>query len=131
MADTRLEDDLNDVLWNLVNIFHRKIANLDRALDDNEQAQRRSQREQDGSEAQSVELERLTAQGISIIERRNAFEAFREIGASWFEKYTFSAWRPRSASLTNRQTMTAPKIDRTNSIPPQRKAQHDPPNHKT
>src|SRR3546814_17124405 len=91
MADTRLEDDLNDVLWNLVNIFHRKIANLDRALDDNEQAQRRSQREQDGSEAQSVELERLTAQGISIIERRNAFEDFREIGASWFEKYTFSA----------------------------------------
>src|SRR3546814_7446828 len=81
MADTRLEDDLNDVLWNLVNIFHRKIANLDRALDDNEQAQRRSQREQDGSETQSVELERLTAQGISIIERRNAFEAFREIGA--------------------------------------------------
>src|SRR3546814_13127760 len=77
MADTRLEDDLNDVLWNLVNIFHRKIANLDRALDDNEQAQRRSQREQDGSEAQSVELERLTAQGISTIDHRNAFKAFQ------------------------------------------------------
>src|SRR3546814_3080574 len=106
MADTRLEDDLNDVLWNLVNIFHRKIANLDRALDDNEQAQRRSQREQDGSEAQSVELERLTAQGISIIERRNAFEAFREIGASWFEKYTFSAWRPRSGSMTKDRKST-------------------------
>ncbi len=41
MADTRLEGDLDDVLWNLVNIFHRKIVNLDRALDDNEQAQHR------------------------------------------------------------------------------------------
>jgi hypothetical protein len=37
MADTRLEDDLDDVLWSLVNIFHRKIVGLDRLLDDNEQ----------------------------------------------------------------------------------------------
>src|SRR3546814_8595331 len=55
MADTRLEDDLNDVLWNLVNIFHRKIAHLDRALDDNAQAQRRSQ----GSEEHQSELQSL------------------------------------------------------------------------
>ncbi len=126
MADTRLEDDLDDVLWNLVNIFHRKIANLDRALDDNEQAQRRMQREQDGSEVKSVELERMTAQGISIIERRNAFEAFREIGASWFEKYTFSAWRPRSGSMANRQTMTASMIDSRDFIAAKRKAEIEP-----
>ena len=63
MADTRLEADLGDLLWNLVNIFHRKIAWLDRSADDNEQAQRRLQREQDGSEIKSVELERLIAEG--------------------------------------------------------------------
>jgi hypothetical protein len=126
MADTRLEDDLDDVLWNLVNIFHRKIANLDRALDDNEQAQRRMQREQDGSEVKSVELERMTAQGLSIIERRNAFEAFREIGASWFEKYTFSTWRPRSGSMVNRQAMTASMIDSRDFIAAKRKAEIEP-----
>ncbi|WP_419910322.1 DUF2493 domain-containing protein [Hoeflea sp.] len=126
MAETRLEDDLDDVLWNLVNIFHRRIANLDRTLDDNEQAQRRMQREQDGSEIKSVELERLTAQGISIIERRNAFEAFREIAAGRFEKHTLSAWRPRSGSVTNRRAMTASMIDSRDFIAAKRKAEIEP-----
>lgn len=66
LADTRLEDDTDDLLWSFTHIFHRKLAFLDRALDDNEQAQRRSADEQDGSEIKSVELERLIAQGISI-----------------------------------------------------------------
>jgi len=111
LTDTRLEEDLNDLLWNLVNLFQRKIAGLDRVLDDNEQAQRRSQRNQDGSEVQSVELERLTAQGISLIERRNAFEAFREIAAGHYERLAGTAWRPRSGSLVNRRTLTAAMID--------------------
>jgi len=51
-----------------------------RALDDNEQAQRRSQRDQDGSEIRSVELERLIAEGLTLIERRNAFEFMRPGG---------------------------------------------------
>ena len=126
MADTRLDGDLDDVLWNLVNIFHRKIARLDRALDDNEQAQRRGQREQDGSEVKSVELERLTAQGISIIERRNAFEAFREIAAADFERLTGTAWRPHSGSMTNRQAMTASMIDSRDFIAAKRKAEIEP-----
>ena len=41
-ADTRLEDDLADLVWSFVNVFHRKIAGFERALDDNEQAQRRT-----------------------------------------------------------------------------------------
>src|SRR5947207_11396117 len=41
-----------------VNLFHRATGRIERQLDDNEQAQRRSQREQDGSEVCSVELER-------------------------------------------------------------------------
>ena len=126
MADTRLDGDLDDVLWNLVNIFHRKIARLDRILDDNEQAQRRGQREQDGSEIKSVELERLTAQGISIIERRNAFEAFREIAAADFERLTGTAWRPHSGSMTNRQTITASMIDSRDFIAAKRKSEIEP-----
>ena len=66
-AGTRLEDDADDLFWAFVNLFHRKIERIERELDSNEQAQRKSQLEQDGSEVKSVELERLTAQGISLI----------------------------------------------------------------
>ena len=108
---TRLEDDLGDLLWSVVNAFHRRVGALDRALDANEQAQRRSQAEQDGSEVRSVELERLTAEGIGLIERRNAFEAFRDTAAETFEAITGGAWRPRAGSLTNRRALTAAVID--------------------
>src|ERR1700742_165149 len=60
LSDTRLEPDLEDLLWSTVNLFHRAADRIGRELDDNEQAQRKSQREQNGSEVQSVELERLT-----------------------------------------------------------------------
>ena len=75
MSDTRLEPDLEDLLWSTVNLFHRAIDRIERELDDNEQAQQRSQREQDGSEVRSVELERLTAEGMTLIERRNAWNS--------------------------------------------------------
>ena len=66
LSDTRLEPDLEDLLWSTVNLFHRANERIERELDDNEQAQRRSQREQDGSEIRSVELERLTAEGMTL-----------------------------------------------------------------
>src|SRR5271154_6042408 len=65
LTGTRLEDDLADLLWSFVNLFHRKLDRVERELDTNEQAQRRGQAEQDGSEVKSVELERLIAQGLS------------------------------------------------------------------
>jgi hypothetical protein len=126
LADTRLEDDLDDLLWNVVNVFHRKIASLDRLLDDNEQAQRRSQGDQDGSEVKSVELERLTAQGLSLIERRNAFEAFRETAAEHHGALTGSAWLPRVGSRTNRRTLTAAMIDSRDYIAAKRRAEIEP-----
>ena len=60
LAETRLEPDLDDLLWGQVNVFQRKIERVQRELDDNEAAQQRSQRDQDGSEVRSVELERLS-----------------------------------------------------------------------
>ncbi len=63
LTETRLEDDATDVLWGFVNLFQRRVETLDRKLDDNEVAQKRSQGEQDGSEVRSVELERLIAEG--------------------------------------------------------------------
>src|SRR5262252_10138485 len=49
LQDTRLEPDLDDLLWSTVNLFHRATDRIERELDDNEQAQRRSQKDQDGS----------------------------------------------------------------------------------
>ncbi len=111
LADTRLEDDLADLLWSFVAIFHRKIDRLERDLDANEQAQNRSRLEQNGSEVRSVELERLIEQGIGLIERRNAFEFCRDTAAERFEAVTGSTWRPRSGSMVNHRTLTAAVID--------------------
>ncbi|MBU4567635.1 MAG: DUF2493 domain-containing protein, partial [Alphaproteobacteria bacterium] len=111
LADTRLEPDLEDLLWSTVNVFHRAIDRIGRELDDNELAQQRSQREQDGSEVKSVELERLTAEGQTLIERRNAFELMRDQAADQFEQHTHSAWRPRNGSKVNHRNLTSAMID--------------------
>jgi len=109
--DTRLEADLPDLLWSFVNLFHRKADRIDRELDDNETTQRRSQAEQDGSEIRSVELERLIAQGLTLTERRNAFEFFRDHLAELYATETGSSWRPRSGSQVNHRALTAAMID--------------------
>ncbi|MCP1850069.1 MULTISPECIES: DUF2493 domain-containing protein [unclassified Bradyrhizobium] len=111
LSDTRLEPDLDDLLWSTVNVFHRAIARIERELDDNELAQQRSQREQDGSEIKSVELERLTAEGQTLIERRNACELMRDQAADEFERRTHSAWRPRNGSKVNHRHLTSAMID--------------------
>jgi hypothetical protein len=110
-ADTRLEPDLDELLWSTVNLFQRAVGRIERELDDNEQAQRRSQKEQDGSEIRSVELERLVAEGLSLIERRNAMEFVRDQAADRFEESTGSSWRPRAGSLVNHRALTAAMID--------------------
>ncbi|MGR7995799.1 SLOG family protein [Xanthobacter sp. ZOL 2024] len=111
LADTCLEPDLDEVLWSEVNLFHRAIGRIARELDDNEQAQRRSQQEQDGSEVRSVELERLTAEGQTLIERRDAFELMRDEAAEHYERHTGTPWRARTGSLVNHKAMTAAMID--------------------
>ncbi|PKU22921.1 DUF2493 domain-containing protein [Telmatospirillum siberiense] len=111
LTDTRLEPDLEDLLWSTVNLFQRATGRVERALDDNEQAQQRSQKEQDGSEVKSVELERLTAEGQTLIERRDAMEIFRDVAAEQFAHHTGSSWRPHAGSMVNHKTLTATMID--------------------
>ena len=111
LRDTRLEPDLDDLLWSTVNLFHRATTRIERELDGNEQAQRQSQRDQDGSEIRSVELERLIAEGLTLIERRNVMEYFRDQAAEHFAKHTGSHWQPRIGSKVNHRTMTAAMID--------------------
>jgi len=121
MLDTRLEPDLDDLLWSTVNLFHRATDRIERELDDNEQAQRRLQREQDGSEVKASELERLTAEGQTLIERRDAFELMRDQAADHFEQHTGSSWKPRTGSKVNHRNMTAAMIDSRDFIAAKRR----------
>jgi hypothetical protein len=122
LGDTRLEPDLDELLWATVNLFHRAAHRIERDLDKNEQAQKCSQKEQDGSEIGSVELERLTAEGQTLVERRDAMEFFRDQAAEHFERHTGSAWRPRSGSMVNRRTLTAALIDSRDFIAARRRS---------
>ena len=123
LTDTRLEPDLENLLWSIVNLFHRAADRVERELDTNEQAQRRSQKEQDGSEIRSVELERLLAEGLTLIERRNAFEVMRDQAADLFETNTGTAWRPRSGSKVNHRALTSAVIDSRDFLAAKRRAE--------
>ena len=96
---------------------------MQRELDANEDRQRRSQQEQDGSEIRSVELERLIAEGLTLIERRNAFELLRDHAAELFEHHTGSVWRPRAGSMVNHRALTAAMIDSRDFIAARRRAE--------
>ena len=126
LEDTRLEPDVEDLLWSVTNLFHRTAARVDRDLDDNEQAQKRSQREQDGSEILSVELEALTAQGTTLIERRNAYELMRDIAADHFETHIGQTWQPHSGSRISHRTLTAAMIDSRDYLSAKRRAEIEP-----
>jgi hypothetical protein len=123
LENTRIEPDLNDLLWSAVNLFQRATERIERELDDNEQAQRRSQREQDGTEVSSLELERLIREGHTLIERRDTFELMRDQAANHYERQTGSNWRPRSGSMVNHRKMTAAMIDSRDFIAARRRNQ--------
>jgi hypothetical protein len=123
LRETRLEPDLDDLLWSAANLFHRATMRIERELDTNEQAQRQGQRDQDGSEIRSVELERLIAEGLTLIERRNVMEYFRDQASEHFAKHTGSHWQPRTGSKVNHRTMTAAMIDSRDFIAARRRAE--------
>ena len=111
MADTSLDFDLDEIMWSTVNTFHRAVERIERKLDDNEQAQKRLQREQDGSEVKSVQLETLIGIGQNLIERRDSMETFRDIAADLFLRSTGTPWSPRSGSRVKHRQMTSAMID--------------------
>lgn len=122
LGDTRLEPDLDGLLWSVANVFHLAGRRIERELDDNEQAQRRLQREQDGTEIKAVELERLTAEGQTLIERRDAFELMRDQSAEHYERHTGSSWRPRTGSMVNHRNLTSALVDSRDFIAARGKA---------
>ena len=71
-----------------------------------------------------VELERLTAEGITMVERRNTFGSARR-GADLFEAHTGSSWRPRSGSKVNHANLTSAVIDAREFIAARRRAERE------
>lgn len=120
---TRLEDDITDLLWGFVNLFHRKAERVGREIDDNEQGIRRAQGEQDGTEVRSVELERLIDEGLTLQERRNTYEFLRDQAAEHYAAETGSPWRPRSGSMVNHRTLTAAMVDSRDYLNAKRRAE--------
>ncbi|WP_298193099.1 DUF2493 domain-containing protein [Novosphingobium sp.] len=111
LIDTRIEPDLEDLAWGIVNVFHRAGERIERELDDNEQAQKRMQREQDGSEVKSVELERAIAEGVTMLERRDTMEFFRDAAADQFRIHLRKPWLPRSGPMVNHKALTSAVLD--------------------
>jgi hypothetical protein len=122
-GDTSLDADLDEVLWSTVNTFHRAADRIARKLDDNEQAQKRGQSEQDGSEVKSVQLESLIATGQTLVERQTAMETFRDCAADQFERLIGTSWRPRSGSRVNHRALTATLIDSRDFLAAKRRSE--------
>lgn len=110
-SNTRLEDELPEVMWAVANVFHRRLTLTQKKLDDNETQQRTLITEQDGSEISSVELERKAAEGETLTEKRNAFEAMRDLAAEHYRVSVGSEWLPRTGSKTSYSGLTAAVID--------------------
>lgn len=125
LSDSSLEPDLADVLWSTVQLFHRAAGRIERELDRNEQAQRQLGTEQDGSEVQSVALERLLTAGQNLIGRLDAFEAMRDEAAAHYERHVGTPWRPQAGSLVNRKAVTATLIDSRDFLMARRRAEQE------
>ena len=61
LTGSQLEGDLEELLWSMTNVFHQRLLQITKRLDDTDASLREMLTVQDGSEVKSVELERLQA----------------------------------------------------------------------
>lgn len=111
LSGSQLEDDLEEVLWLLTNVFQRRMISLERHIDDNDGELRDMLRTQDGSEVKSVELEQLQAKAEVLSDRLSAYEIMRDHAARNFAAQTGSVWMPRTGSRISNRGLTASVID--------------------
>ncbi len=115
-TDSCMEQDIEDMLWHIVNLFHRKTQTLEHLLDANLLKQQDLVKRQDGSEINSVELETAIDEGRAIETRLQVVEAMREAGAEHFSSMTGSVWLAKSGSRAAGKTLTASVIDSRDMI---------------
>ncbi len=95
---TQLADERRNLLWGFVNTLDAQTQRLDRAADKLIPGIREMQREQDGSEIRSRELELATDRAENLSARRDAFEVLRDTAAEAYRVETGEVWRPRRGS---------------------------------
>ena len=95
---TQLADERRNLLWGFVNTLDAQTQRLDRAADKLIPGIREMQREQDGSEIRSRELELATDRAENLTARRDAFEGLRDTAAEAYRVETGEVWRPRRGS---------------------------------
>ncbi len=95
---TQLADERASLLWGFVNTLDAQTQRLDRAADKLIPGIREMQREQDGSEIRSRELELATDRAENLTARRDAFEGLRDTAAEAYRVETGEVWRPRRGS---------------------------------
>ena len=111
LDDSQLEDNLEEMLWSLTSLFHRRLTHIQKRLDDNEFELRESMACQDGSEVASVELERLQMIGLKLWDHRDAFEQMRDLACDHFSAATGSPWMPRTGSRVSHKGLTSAVVD--------------------
>ena len=108
----QLADERESLLWGFVNMLHAQTQRLDRAADKLMPDLRDLQREQDGTEIKSFELELLTDRTQNLTARRDAFETLRDAAAESYRDVTGTTWRPRRGShVSQTGTLTSAAID--------------------
>ena len=109
---TQLADERESLLWGFVNMLDAQTRRLDRAADRLLPGIRELQREQDGSEIRSRELELTTDRAQNLSDRRDAFEQLRDSAAEAYRVETGDTWRPRHGSHTSQTgKLTSAMID--------------------
>ena len=109
---TQLADERESLLWGFVNALHAQIQRLDRGIDKIAPEMKDLQREQDGSEIKSCELERLTDRVQNLGDRRDAFEVMRDLAAEGYRAETGEIWCPRNGSHSSQTSkLTSAAID--------------------
>ena len=109
---TQLADERESLLWGFVNTFDAQVRRLDRSVDRLSPELRDLQREQDGTEIKSRELELVTDRAQNFGDRREAFEKMRDAAADAYRAETGDTWRPRRGSnVSQTGKLTSAAID--------------------
>ena len=109
---TQLADERESLLWGFVNALHAQVQRLDRGIDKIAPEMKDLGQEQDGSEIKSRELELVTDRVQNLGDRRDAFEAMRDLAAEGYRTETGDTWRPRNGSHSSQTgKLTSAAID--------------------
>ena len=112
MTGFQIADESGSLLWAFVNMLDAQIRRLDKNIDRIAPELRDLQKEQDGSEIRSRELELLTDRAKNLGSRRDAFEEMRDAAAAQYQAQTGEMWRPWKGSHTSRTgVLTSAAID--------------------